>query len=158
MCDPVTMGLGMAASAAGGAITRNSALSNAQSQANARNGALSETISGLDNIYNKTNAPAFNSASEPSPPVACKPRKTPGSPTTLAPSPSRTSTPLPVAIPRRPSRTPTRATYRTPSTSPPTGRRTQASSEAIAISGSTRTLPSKTPPARLTSATAMPRT
>jgi hypothetical protein len=56
------MGLGMAASAAGGAITRNSALSNAQSQAAARNGALSETISGLDNIYNKTNAPAFNSA------------------------------------------------------------------------------------------------
>jgi hypothetical protein len=41
MCDPVTMGLGMAASAAGGAITRNSALSNAQSQAAARKGALS---------------------------------------------------------------------------------------------------------------------
>jgi hypothetical protein len=56
------MGLGMAASAAGGAITRNSALNNAQSQAAARNGALSETISGLDNIYTKTNAPAFSSA------------------------------------------------------------------------------------------------
>jgi hypothetical protein len=56
------MGLGMAASAAGGAITRNSALNSAQSQAAARNGALSETISGLDNIYSKTNAPAFSSA------------------------------------------------------------------------------------------------
>jgi hypothetical protein len=46
----------MAASAAGGAISRNSALNNAQSQAAARNGALSNTISGLDNIYNKTTA------------------------------------------------------------------------------------------------------
>jgi hypothetical protein len=55
------MGLGMAASAAGGAITRNSALNSAQSQAAARNGALSETVSGLDNIYSKTNAPAFSS-------------------------------------------------------------------------------------------------
>jgi hypothetical protein len=52
----------MAASAAGGAITRNSALNSAQSQAAARNGALSETVSGLDNIYSKTNAPAFSSA------------------------------------------------------------------------------------------------
>jgi hypothetical protein len=40
----------MAASAASGAITRNSALHNAQSQAAAHNGALSETINGLDNI------------------------------------------------------------------------------------------------------------
>jgi hypothetical protein len=56
------MGLGMAASAAGGAINRNSALNNAQSQADARNGALSNTINGLDSIYNKTNAPAFSSA------------------------------------------------------------------------------------------------
>lgn len=52
----------MAASAAGGAISRNSALNNAQSQADARNGALSNTINGLDSIYNKTNAPAFSSA------------------------------------------------------------------------------------------------
>jgi hypothetical protein len=62
MCDPVTLGLGMAASAAGGLITRNSALNAAQKQANAPNGVLSETIGGLDNIYNKTNAPAFSNA------------------------------------------------------------------------------------------------
>jgi hypothetical protein len=62
ICDPVTLGLGMAASATGRLITRNSALNAAQAQANARNGVLSETIGGLDNIYNKTNAPAFGSA------------------------------------------------------------------------------------------------
>jgi hypothetical protein len=56
------MGLGAAASAAGGLMTRNSALNNAQSQAAARNGVLSNTINGLDSIYNKTNAPAFSSA------------------------------------------------------------------------------------------------
>jgi hypothetical protein len=39
--------------------------------------------------------------------------------TTLAPSPSRTPTPLLVAIPRRQSRTPTNQTCRTRSTSPP---------------------------------------
>jgi hypothetical protein len=48
--------------AGGGMISRNSALNNAQSIANARNGALANTITGLDSIYNKTNAPAFNSA------------------------------------------------------------------------------------------------
>ena len=62
MCDPVTMGLGAAASAAGGIISRNSALNNAQAIADARNGALANTIGGLNSIYNKTNAPAFNSA------------------------------------------------------------------------------------------------
>ena len=62
MCDPVTLGLGAAASAAGGLISRNSALKTAQNEAAARNGALANTISGLDSIYNKTNAPAFNSA------------------------------------------------------------------------------------------------
>jgi hypothetical protein len=52
----------MAASAAGGLMTRNSALNNAQAQAAARNGVLSNTINGLDNIYSTTNAPAFSSA------------------------------------------------------------------------------------------------
>jgi hypothetical protein len=62
MCDPVTMGLGMAASAVGSIINQNSAINNATSRANARNGALSNAINGLDNIYSNTNAPAFSSA------------------------------------------------------------------------------------------------
>lgn len=62
MCDPVTLGLGMAASAGGGLLSRNSALKTAQDQAAARNAVLGNTIHGLNSIYNKTNAPAFGGA------------------------------------------------------------------------------------------------
>jgi hypothetical protein len=65
MCDPISLGLiaaGGAASGAGGLITRNSNLSHAQEIAAARNGALSNTIHGLNSIYRRTNAPAFNNA------------------------------------------------------------------------------------------------
>jgi hypothetical protein len=62
MCDPATLGLGIGASAAGSLISQNSALNNAQAQANAANGVLQEGIGQLANVYNKNNAPAFNSA------------------------------------------------------------------------------------------------
>lgn len=62
MCDPATLAAGTALAAGGGMISRKSALDTAQAEANARNGALANTIGGLDKIYSGTNAPAFNSA------------------------------------------------------------------------------------------------
>jgi hypothetical protein len=56
MCDPVTLGLGMAASAAGGLISGNSNLNTAQKPAAAENGVLSEGINSLDKVYSGTNA------------------------------------------------------------------------------------------------------
>jgi hypothetical protein len=62
MCDPVTLGAGIAASAAGSYLTQNSNLNTAAKQAAAENGVLSEGINQLNNIYAGTNAPAFQSA------------------------------------------------------------------------------------------------
>jgi hypothetical protein len=62
ICDPVTLGLGMAASTAGGLWSRSDALNNAQREANARNGVLSTAINGLNQDYSNINAPAFSSA------------------------------------------------------------------------------------------------
>lgn len=62
MCDPVTLGVAAAAAAAGGYINRKSQLDNATAAANARNNVLSQTIGGLDKIYNTNNAPAFAGA------------------------------------------------------------------------------------------------
>jgi hypothetical protein len=62
ICDPVTLGLGMAASTAGGLWSRSDQLSNAQREANARNGVLSTAINGLNQDYNNINAPAVSGA------------------------------------------------------------------------------------------------
>src|SRR5580704_10075178 len=62
MCDPVTLGLGTAASAAGSLISGNSNLNTASKQAAADNGVLSEDINSLNKVYSGTNAPAFQSA------------------------------------------------------------------------------------------------
>jgi hypothetical protein len=62
MCDPVTLGLGTAASAAGSLISGNSNLNTASKQAAADNGVLSEGINSLNKVYSGTNAPAFQSA------------------------------------------------------------------------------------------------
>lgn len=62
MCDPITLGLAVAASTAGGMWSRSDQLSNAQREANARNGVLSTAINGLGQDYNNINAPAFAGA------------------------------------------------------------------------------------------------
>ena len=62
MCDPITLGLGLALSTAGGMWGRSDQLNNAQREANARNGVLSSAIGNLNQIYGNTNAPAFSGA------------------------------------------------------------------------------------------------
>jgi hypothetical protein len=62
ICDPVTLSLGLAASAGGSLWGQQNSLNNAQRQANAENGVLSTAINGLDQDYNNINAPAFANA------------------------------------------------------------------------------------------------
>jgi hypothetical protein len=62
LCDPITLALGIAASTGGNIWSQYSNYNNAKNQANAENGVLSSAIGNLNNIYNNTNAPAFNSA------------------------------------------------------------------------------------------------
>lgn len=62
MCDPITLGLAVAASAGGAYLTGKDNLSTAQAEANARNGVLQGGINQLDNIYNTINKPAFGGA------------------------------------------------------------------------------------------------
>jgi hypothetical protein len=59
ICDPISIGLGLAASTGGSLWGQYNNLNNAQRQANAENGVLSTAINGLDQDYNNINAPAF---------------------------------------------------------------------------------------------------
>jgi hypothetical protein len=62
LCDPVSLSLGTAAAVGGGLWSRSDQLSNAQREANARNGVLSTAINSLGQDYNNINAPAFSGA------------------------------------------------------------------------------------------------
>jgi hypothetical protein len=62
MCDPISLGLATAATVGGKYLSQNDALSNAQREADARNGVLSSAIGNLNGVYKKTNAPAFKGA------------------------------------------------------------------------------------------------
>jgi hypothetical protein len=62
ICDPISFALGTAASVGGGLWSRSDQLSNAQREANARNGVLSTAINGLNQDYSNINAPAFSGA------------------------------------------------------------------------------------------------
>jgi hypothetical protein len=61
ICDPISLGLGLAASAGGNIWSQQDAFNNAKRQANAENGVLSTAINGLDQDYGNMNAPALQS-------------------------------------------------------------------------------------------------
>lgn len=58
MCDPVTLGLGLALSAGGALVNKNDAANNANAQAAASNAALAQTIA-KENGFEATNQAAF---------------------------------------------------------------------------------------------------